>query len=489
MTHLASFWLDLSILLPLVGGICLLRLSDAFYARRWAIVISGITLLGLVITWGSHLNGGSPSGMAMGYSLTGAATGRELFRVDALNAPLLPAIALLHFLTTFTTVRTKIRRFSFGWTLIAESLSLATLAAADARTTIACAILATIPPYFELRVRGRPTGAYVAHMLAFAVTLLWGWSVVEWEGGGRVHTLYAVVPLLAAVLIRTGIAPWHCWATELFEHATFGTALLFVAPIAGACLAVRLVLPVAPDWVIRGMGLLSLATAVYASGLSLIQGEARRFFCYLFLSHSAMVLVGLEMKTDIGLCGGLCVWLSVIVSLGGFGLVLRAIEARRGRIILGEHLGLYDHTPALALCFMVTGLGSVGFPGTLGFIGTELLVDGAVTVYPYVGAAIVVAAAMNGIAVVRAYLLLFAGPRHSSTVSLALGARERIAILSVLAIVVFPGLLPHRTVASRYRAAEDLLRLADSESHPRATSPSSGGNAGVSEADSHHSEH
>lgn len=464
MNSIAALWLDLSLLLPLVGGICLLQLQDAFYARRWAIVISGITLIGMTIAWGGHLADPQSGSILAEYVLAKELHGLNLFRVDDLNAPLLPAIALLHFLISFTTLRTKIRRFSFGWSLIAESLALATLAASTPRATIVFSILATIPPFFELRVRGRPTGTYVAHMIAFVVTLVWGWAVVEWEGGGRVHTLYAVVPLLAAILIRTGIVPWHCWATDLFEHATFGTALLYVAPITGAFLAVRLVLPVAPDWVIRGMGLLSLFTAFYASGLSLIQGEARRFFCYLFLSHSAMVLVGLEMKTDIGLCGGLCVWLSVIISLGGFGLVLRAIEARRGRIVLREHLGLYDHTPALALCFIVTGLGSVGFPGTLGFIGTELLVDGAVTVYPYVGAIIVVAAAMNGISVVRAYYLLFAGPRHSSTVSLALGNRERIAILSVIAIVVFPGLLPHRTVASRYRAAEVLLKYSDSGS-------------------------
>ena len=56
----------------------------------------------------------------------------------------------------------------------------------------------------------------------------------------------------------------------------------------------RLVLPIAPDWVLQSIGLVSLATAVYAAGMALVQREARRFFCYIFLSHSALVLVGLE---------------------------------------------------------------------------------------------------------------------------------------------------------------------------------------------------
>src|SRR5262249_9584793 len=159
----------------------------------------------------------------------------------------------------------------------------------------------------------------------------------------QVHSVFAIVPLLLAIFIRGGIAPFHCWMTDLFEHATFGTALLFVSPLVGAYAAVRLLLPIAPDWILRSLGLLSLFTAVYASGMSLVQTEARRYFSYLFLSHSALVLVGLEIVTPISLTGALCVWLSSSVAMGGFGLTLRALEARCGRLSLVEFRGLYEH--------------------------------------------------------------------------------------------------------------------------------------------------
>ena len=58
--------------------------------------------------------------------------------------------------------------------------------------------------------------------------------------------------------------------------------------------------------------------------------------------------------------------------------MLRALEARYGRLSLDGFHGLYQHSPALAVGFLLTGLASVGFPGTLGFVSTELLVDGAV---------------------------------------------------------------------------------------------------------------
>ena len=66
------------------------------------------------------------------------------------------------------------------------------------------------------------------------------WSCVLLEGDKKVHSLWAIIPLLGAVFIRSGIVPVHCWMTDLFEHATFGTSLLFVTPITGAYLAARL---------------------------------------------------------------------------------------------------------------------------------------------------------------------------------------------------------------------------------------------------------
>jgi NADH-quinone oxidoreductase subunit M len=284
-----------------------------------------------------------------------------------------------------------------------------------------------------------------------------GWYFVEKEDGQQVHTLWAILPLLGAVLVRSGIVPFHCWLTDLFERATFGTALLCAVPLTGAYAAMRLVLPVAPDWVLRSLVLLSLVTAVYTAGMALVQREGRRFFCYILLSYSALVLVGLETTTPLALTGGLCVWLSIGMSLGGFGLTLRALESRRGRLSLADYQGLYEHTPNLAMLFILTGLASVGFPGTTGFIGAELLVDGVVEAYPYIGIAVVLAAALNGIAMVQAYFLLFTGKRYASTVSLMIGRRERFAVLALAALILIGGLMPQTGVKSRFEAAQEIL--------------------------------
>jgi NADH-quinone oxidoreductase subunit M len=304
----------------------------------------------------------------------------------------------------------------------------------------------------------------------FAVLLVGGWACIDPVVPVQSATVASIL-LFGAVLVRSGTVPVHMWITDLFEHASFGTALLFATPITGVYLAVRLVLPVAPDWVLQWIGIVSLVTACYAAGMAVVQTEARRFFAFLFLSHASLILVGLELHTPISMTGALCLWMSVALSLGGLGLTLRALEARFGRLSLDRFLGLYDHSPALAVCFLLTGLGSVGFPGTFGFVATELLVDGAIQADPAIGVAMVLAAAVNGIAVVRVYFLLFTGGRHVSSVSLAITRRERLAVFTLAVLILGGGLIPQPNVASRHSAAEAVLHERESRSTMNVTHP------------------
>ncbi len=449
-------WLELAVLVPLLGAACVGWMRQPLVAFRWGLAFTGTSLACALVACLGYFAGHGAA--APGWGLLPPAHGRPALALDELSAPLLPVVALLHFLTALATARTKMRRFSFAWSLASESIRLAVFGCREPWLLVGFLIVGTVPPLVELVNRGRSVRVYALHMGLFVVLLPLGWAFVDTDGGHQDQTAWASLPLLAAVLIRSGAFPLHCWLTDWFENASFGNALLFVTPLTGVYAAVRLVLPVAPDWVLQGLGLFSLFTAVYAAGMALVQTEGRRFFAYLFLSHSSVVLVGLEMHTSISLTGALCLWFSVVLSLGGFGLTLRALEARFGRLSLVGYRGLYEHSPALAVCFLVTGLASVGFPGTLGYVATELLVDGCVEAGPHVGAAVVLAAALNGIAVLRAYFLLFTGTRHVSTVSLNMGLRERIAVLTLTALILGGGLVPQPNVTSRSLAADAVLR-------------------------------
>jgi NADH-quinone oxidoreductase subunit M len=147
----------------------------------------------------------------------------------------------------------------------------------------------------------------------------------------------------------------------------------------------------------------------------------------------------------------------VVLSLAGFGLTLRSIEARTGRLLLTQFHGLYEHTPLLATLFLLTGLGSIGFPGTLGFVGAELLIEGAAQVNPFVGTAIVIAAALDGLAMLHAYFRVFTGIRHVSSIDLRIRWPEEVAMLILIGLIIGGGLYPQPGVSSRYHAAVRLV--------------------------------
>ncbi len=454
MTALHLPWIEASVFVLLGGAVWIVRQRTADAKSFLCLCISAVAFALMAAAWIDYAVLSVPVAQGPMAMWIGA----DACIIDSLSAPLLPLAALLYLLTFAGTLRTKIRRFSFSGALVSEAILLGIFSCRTSWILVGLLIVRVIPPYLELKSRERPTGVYIFHMAAFAALLVAGYALVNGQDHLPVSG-WVVAPLMIAVLIRGGIAPFHCWAADLFEHASFGTALLFLTPMVGAYSAARFILPVASDDALHFVGLISLASAFYMAGMAVIQQEVRRFFCYLLLSHSALVFVGLESTSVICLTGGLCVWLSISLALGGLGLTLRALEARHGRLSLVRFQGLYDHTPALAVCFLLTGLASVGFPCTFGFIGTEMLVDGAAHAYPYlVGVVVVIAAALNGIAVVQAYFKIFTGSRHISTVPLGIGIRERWAVLALAALIFAGGLFPQSGVASRYRAAEELLQ-------------------------------
>ncbi len=452
-------WLEFSVLLPLIGSVVCGLIQDRSRAQRIAVALGTVTLFCTIGEWIDFAVVGTFEAHDH-WDMLQMIFGRDnIFVIDELSAPLLPLTSLLYLMTMLSTLRTKIGRFSFGMTLLSQSIVLATLSCHDPWVMIALLSLAVVPPWFELHRRGASTRVFLLHMGLFIVLLIFGRLLLGQSDTPEEASGIASGLLTMAALLRAGVVPVHCWMTDLFEKASFGTALLFVAPMTGAYAVMHLVFPVVPGWAMRSIAVLSLITAVYSAGMATIQIDARRFFCYLFLSNSSLVLSGLELVNEIGMTGALCVWISVGLSLGGFALTIRSVEARIGRLRLDRYHGMYEHTPTLAGLFLLTGLASIGFPGTIGFIGMELLIEGAVDVYPLVGLAVVLAAALNSISILRGYFRIFTGQRFTTSVMLRSRAAERLAVVVLTILVLGGGLWPQPGVASRHHAARELMKM------------------------------
>jgi NADH-quinone oxidoreductase subunit M len=398
-------------------------------------------------------------------TLTWAAGGEAIIRINTLSLALLPLAAGLWLLTVAVTPRAALDRAGLRRTAIATLITLASFLTESAVALLLLwaasvwTFLAALPGaahHYQRRV--------VTAYLGFS-TVLFAIGVALVIGPGVNSTALETTGMwlmVIAALVRKGIVPFHAWVPEVFDHGRLGPAILFSAPQVGAYITVVLIVPRASPEMLRVVAMLALGTAVYGAALALVQTSARRACGYLFMSQSALVMAGLDCTSETALAGGLVVWLSAGLAFAGLARCVLVLEARRGRLDLTTYHGGYERMPVLAISFLAMGLACTGFPGTLGFVGQELLVNGAVEAFPVMGFAVVIASALTGLAVVRMYFSLFCGrpdPLTHSGLPFGLKRREAWTFGALVVALVGFGLVPRPLVDSRFEASQQILRL------------------------------
>lgn len=384
--------------------------------------------------------------------------GRPVLRLDGLSAVFLVFAAVIALVAVTVAPRTAMRAQHLRQNLFGQATLIAMFATRDPWAIAGLWCLGMLPPLLALRAAG-PAGrpalrVFALYMGVGAAAFIGGIALM---GADSTAGVVGSALLVIAVLIRKGITPLHSWVPELFEHVPLGVSTLFSTPQVSAYVAATLVLPSEPAAVLEVVGIASLLTALYGSAMALVQNDARRAYGFLFMSQSAVVMLGLGCFSVTGVTGGLLLWLSSGLSLAGFGLVLWVLEARRGRLRLDRFHGGYERSPMLGTAFILFGIGTVGFPGTLGFIGQELLIDGAVQDFPTFCVAYVLASALAGLAVMRMYFALFTGAPTRGRISQGLHRREKLGFsLLGLALLAF-GLWPQALVRSQEAVAAALL--------------------------------
>jgi NADH-quinone oxidoreductase subunit M len=391
--------------------------------------------------------------------------GEDIVRVDTLSSVLLPLAAGLWLLTVAVTPHAGLDRPGLRRAAVATLLTSASFLTESA---VLLLVLSVASLWTFLSALADPAHRHqrrvVAVYLGFS-TLMFAAGVAVLVSPGVQNTVFetaAMWLIVIAALVRKGIVPFHAWVPEVFDHGRLGPAILFNGPQVGAYMTVVLIVPRASPEMLRFIAFLALGTAVYGAALALVQISARRACGYLFMSQSALVMAGLDCTSVTALAGGFLVWLSAGLGFAGLARCVLVLEARRGRLDLSTYHGGYERMPVLAISFLAMGLACTGFPGTLGFVGQELLVDGAVDAFPIMGFAVVIASALTGLSVLRMYFSLFCGrPELGAHPSLRLGLKTREAwtFVALVTALIGLGLAPRPLVDSRFRAADEILRL------------------------------
>ena len=316
----------------------------------------------------------------------------------------------------------------FLYTLLGSVLLLLALIAMyyDAGTTDIPTLLAHSFPH------GMQDWLWLAFFASFAVKVPM-WPVHTWLPDAHVEAPTAGSVILAGVLLKMGGYGFIRFSVPMFPIASHDFAPL--------------------------MYTLSVVAIIYASLVALVQEDMKKLIAYSSVAHMGFVTIGTFTVTAQGLEGALFQMLSHGIVSAALFLCVGVVYDRLHTREIKRYGGLVARMPLYAFVFMVFMLGSVGLPGTSGFVGEFLSLMGA-----FIANTWVALFATTGVILGAAYMLyLYARmifgklTKEDLKTMMDLSPRE-IAVFAPLVILVFwLGIYPSTFLTPMHASVAKLI--------------------------------
>ena len=266
--------------------------------------------------------------------------------------------------------------------------------------------------------------------------------------------------------VKTPMWPVHTWLPDAHVEApTAGSVLLaaILLKMAGygfIRFSVGL-FPAASEYFVPLVFILSLIAIIYTSLVALMQEDMKKLIAYSSIAHMGFVTMGIFTMTPQGIEGSIFQMISHgIISAALFfsvGVVYERMHTRE----IKNYGGVVSVMPKYAVLFMIFALGSLGLPGTTGFVGEFLILIGTFKV-DFVVATI----ASFGVILGAAYILwlyrrvIFGDITNPEINNLNDINKSETIILSFLAIVsILFGFYPDPLLSTTSSTVEGLIDL------------------------------
>ncbi len=240
-------------------------------------------------------------------------------------------------------------------------------------------------------------------------------------GNNRV-VVVAFALILSAFLIKAAVVPFHFWLADAYAVALAPVCILLAGAMSemglyglgrvwygafGSALAnhrevVRAILV--------GGGLL---TALWGSAMALREDHLKRLLAFVTIGYVGIFLTGIGLLTADGVAGT-----AVYVLADGCGKALLfacvgIVQHRLGKVGQKALYGRGRHLMLTGALFLAGGLLIASLPPFGPFLGKSMIEDAAIKVgYGFVPPLVVLASALSGAAVIRAWARVFLGAGH-----------------------------------------------------------------------------
>ncbi|GAA2179446.1 NADH-quinone oxidoreductase subunit M [Brooklawnia cerclae] len=282
------------------------------------------------------------------------------------------------------------------------------------------------------------------------------------------------VGFFVAFAVKAPMVPVHTWLPDTAEQATPGSSTLLVGILdkIGTFGMIRLCLglfPEASQWATPLVVVLAVISIVYGAIMAISSTNLLRLVAYTSVSHFGYMVLGIFAFTTASVSGSIFYMLAHGFSSAALFLVVGFLLRRRGTVEISAFGGIQKLVPLLAGVFLVSGLATLGLPGTANFVGEFSIMTGS---WPRQMVAVIFAVAgtvLAAVYVLWAYQRVFAGPVNPEAaehVTRDLDLRERTVVAPLIALLLVFGFFPQPiidVVAPTAQATMTQVGLTDPE--------------------------
>ena len=382
-------------------------------------------------------------------------------------------------LSAWDVIQKRVKEFMIAF-LVLESFMIGTFVALDAVLFYVFFEGVLIPMFLIIGVWGGARRVYSAYKF-FLYTLLGSVLMLVGLLALYAHTGTTDIPTLmqtvlpfqlqywlwlaffASFAVKMPMWPVHTWLPDAHVEApTAGSVILAgVLLKMGGYGFLRFSLPMFPDasaYFVDLVYWLSIIAIIYTSLVALVQEDMKKLIAYSSVAHMGFVTLGLFTATTQGIEGGIFQMLSHGLISGALFLCVCVVYDRLHTREISRYGGIVKNMPKYATVLLILMLGSVGLPGTSGFVGEFLVLLGAFQVDTTVAAL-----AATGVILGAAYMLLLYrrvvfGPRaNDDALSMPdVNARELGLLVPLVAMILWLGVFPG-TVMDKISPSVDKL--------------------------------
>ena len=258
-----------------------------------------------------------------------------------------------------------------------------------------------------------------------------------------------------AFAIKVPIWPFHTWLPHAHTEApTSGSVILAgVLLKMGTYGFLRFALPLFPESIAYFSPILlflGVVGIIYGALMAWMQEDAKKLVAYSSVSHLGFVVIGavviLENKlSEEALTGAVYQMINHGISTGALFFLVGMIYERRHTRNLSDFGGLAKVMPWFAISLILATLGSIGLPGTGGFIGEFLILLGVFQLNPVAGILAASGVVLGAIYMLTLVLKIIWGPiTHAENKSLSdMTLVEKIYTFPLCALIILMGIYPN----------------------------------------------